>query len=164
MKSRAKSLEQLIEEQVRQWRFRRSEPPREAKTYPVVTISREPGSGGRIIGEKLAARLNLPLFHQEVMHEMAKSAKVSKRLVETLDERGLNLLEEWLASLPGGHLPSREDFKTYLDDDAGRDQHLRPRRRAPERADRDQEKRHPRAADQDVRAHATPHRPRGGSA
>jgi cytidylate kinase len=99
MRTKAKSMEQLIEEQVRQWRFRRSTPPRETKTYPVVTISREPGSGGRIIGEKLAARLNLPLFHQEVMHEMAKSAKVSKRLVETLDERGLNLLEEWLASL-----------------------------------------------------------------
>lgn len=99
MKTKAKSLEQLIEEQVRQWQFHRSAPTRKTKTYPVVTISREPGSGGRIIGEKLAARLGLQLFHQELMHEMAKSAKVSKRLVETLDERGLNLLEEWLASL-----------------------------------------------------------------
>lgn len=28
---------------------------------------------------------------------------------------------EWLATLPGGQLPSREDFKTYLDDDAARE-------------------------------------------
>jgi hypothetical protein len=28
---------------------------------------------------------------------------------------------EWLATLPGGRLPSREDFKAYLDDDAARE-------------------------------------------
>lgn len=95
-----KSVEKLIEEQVGKWRLSQSgKAPAAPQPIPVVTISREPGSGGRLIGEQVAARLGFDLYHQEVLHEMARSANVSERLVSTLDERGLNVLEEWIASL-----------------------------------------------------------------
>ena len=99
MRAQRKSVEQMIEEQVRKWQFSKSEPKAEVTFRPIVTISREPGSGGNIIGERLARRLDLDLFHQEMIHEMAKSAKVSARLLETLDEKGLSVLDDWMAYL-----------------------------------------------------------------
>jgi cytidylate kinase len=99
MHIKVKPVAQIVEDQVRSWQFRRSEPKQAEKKMPVLTISREPGSGGRIIGEKLSKRLGFDLFHQEVLHEMAASAKVSAQLLKTLDEKGLNVLDEWIASL-----------------------------------------------------------------
>lgn len=71
----------------------------EKAAVPAVTISRDPGSGGRIIATKLAEKLGFHVFHREVLHEMAKSAEVSEHLLETLDEKGLSVLEDWIASL-----------------------------------------------------------------
>ena len=99
MRAKSRSIEQMIEEQVRKWQFERTRPKTEIPFKPIVTISREPGSGGNIIGERLARRLDLALFHQEVIHAMAKSAKVSAQLLETLDEKGLSVLEDWMAYL-----------------------------------------------------------------
>ena len=65
----------------------------------VVTISREAGSQGTLVAERLAEKLGYELFHQEVVHEMAEDIKVSVRFVETLDERGLNTLENLIVSL-----------------------------------------------------------------
>ena len=97
MRTKTRSIEQIIEEQVRKWQFSKTEPKAETVFRPIVTISREPGSGGNVIGERLARRLDLDLFHQEMIHAMAKSAKVSSRLLETLDERGLSALDDWMA-------------------------------------------------------------------
>lgn len=99
MRAKSRSIEQMIEEQVRKWQFSRTQRKTELPFRPLVTISREPGSGGNIIGERLARRLDLDLFHQEVIHAMAKSAKVSARLLSTLDEKGLSVIEDWMAYL-----------------------------------------------------------------
>ncbi|MBT8363437.1 MAG: cytidylate kinase-like family protein [Deltaproteobacteria bacterium] len=94
-----KSIPQIIEEQVHRWQIQQKEKPKEKAIIPVVTISREPGSGGRIVAQKLAERLDFEVFHQEVLHEMAKRAEVSEQLLATLDERGLSILEDWISSL-----------------------------------------------------------------
>lgn len=94
-----KSIPQIIEEQVHRWQIQQKEKPKEKAIVPVVTISREPGSGGRIVAQKLAERLDFEVFHQEVLHEMAKRAEVSEQLLATLDERGLSILEDWISSL-----------------------------------------------------------------
>lgn len=99
MRTPTRSIEQMIEEQVRRWQFSVNKPKTEKPFRPIVTISREPGSGGNILGERLARRLSVELFHQEVIHAMAKSAKVSDQLLETLDEKGLSVLEDWMAYL-----------------------------------------------------------------
>jgi cytidylate kinase len=99
MRAKSRSIEQIIEEQVRKWQFSQATPKTKKPFRPLVTISREPGSGGNIIGERLARRLDLDLFHQEMIHAMAKSAKVSNQLMATLDEKGLSVLEDWMAYL-----------------------------------------------------------------
>jgi len=94
-----KSIPQIVEEQVHRWQLQQKEKPEEKAIVPVVTISREPGSGGRIVAQSLAARLGFEVFHQEVLHEMAKQAEVSEQLLATLDEKGLSILEDWISSL-----------------------------------------------------------------
>ena len=94
-----KSIPQLAEEQIHRWQILNKQIPEEKQNVPVVTISREPGSGGRIVAQKLAERLGFGVFHQEVLHEMAKRAEISEQLLATLDERGLSILEDWISSL-----------------------------------------------------------------
>lgn len=93
-----KSIEKIIEEQVQRWEILRAEKKKQEE-LPVITISREPGSGGRVLAEKLAEKLGLDLFHREIINEMANSAHVSSRVLETLDEKGLSVLEDWITSL-----------------------------------------------------------------
>ncbi|UCG06468.1 MAG: cytidylate kinase-like family protein [Desulfobacterales bacterium] len=99
MKTKSRSIQKIIEEQMRRWQLMRAQKPGEEPGMPVITISREPGSGGRIVAKRLAEKLELEVFHQEVLHEMAKSAEVSAQLLETLDEKGLSVLEDWISSL-----------------------------------------------------------------
>ena len=47
----------------------------------------------------MRSKLGFEVFHQEVLHEMAKRADVSNQLLATLDERGLSILEDWISSL-----------------------------------------------------------------
>ena len=98
MKTKSRSIQQIIEDQFKKWKAQTFE-EKEKSPLPVVTISREPGSGGEIIAKKLSEKLGFDLFHQEMIHEMAQAANVSKTLFETLDEKGLNTLENWISSL-----------------------------------------------------------------
>lgn len=99
MKTSSRSLGRMIEEQVQRWQLSKPVKPEAPAALPVVTLSREPGSGGRIVAQKVSQTLDYDLFHQEMIHEMAKSAQVSERLLATLDEKGLNTLENWISSL-----------------------------------------------------------------
>ena len=92
-----KAMHQLIEEQVRRWEIFRKE-KQEEKTLPVVTLSREPGSGGKLVAKAVADRLGLDLFHQELINAMAQNAETSTRVIRTLDERGLSMIEDWVSA------------------------------------------------------------------
>jgi cytidylate kinase len=99
MKGKARSIERIVEEQVKNWHLSQVKRRKKETAAPVITISREPGSGGRLLAQEIAKKHALDLFHQEVLHKMAASAKVNATLLETIDERGLNTLENWIASL-----------------------------------------------------------------
>jgi cytidylate kinase len=99
MKTRTRGIHQIVEEQAQRWQRLHAEKKEKKSRTPVITFSREPGSGGRLIAEGVAERLGMDLFNQEVIHAMAESAKVSTRLLETLDERGVSILEDWVSSL-----------------------------------------------------------------
>jgi cytidylate kinase len=99
MKAKARSIHQIVEDQAQKWNRLQFEKAAPKPGIPVITISREPGSGGKLIAKGIADALGLDLFHQEVIHEMAQSARVETRLLETLDEKGLSVLEDWITSL-----------------------------------------------------------------
>jgi len=64
MKTKTRSVEQIIEEQVRRWQIMRKEEKKEDERISVVTFSREHGSGGRYFGrascQKTGIRIILP--------------------------------------------------------------------------------------------------------
>lgn len=98
MKTKPRSIHQIVEEQVRKWQIMHSERV-EKPELQVITVSREPGSGGQLVAAGIAEKLGLDLFHQEVIHEMAKSTQAETRILETLDEKRLSILEDWISSL-----------------------------------------------------------------
>ena len=99
MRAKARSIEQIIEEQVRKWQITRTEEKKKDERISVITISREAGSGGNILAKRLSDQLEFDLFYQEFIHNMAESANLSVRLIETLDEKGASVLEEWISSI-----------------------------------------------------------------
>jgi len=99
MKAKTRSIEQIIEEQVQRWRVTQTEEKKKDERISVITISRETGSGGNILAKRLSDQLEFDLFYQEFIHNMAESAHVSVRFLETLDEKGASVLEEWISSL-----------------------------------------------------------------
>lgn len=93
----SRRIEQMVDEQVRRWEHAKSREKREESgKVTLVTLSREPGSGGQIIAERLAEDLGYDMFHQNIVHRMAESSNVSAQLLHSLDEDGINIIEEWL--------------------------------------------------------------------
>ena len=99
MKTKSRSIEQIIEEQMQRWQLMKSKKVKEKQGVSTITISREPGSGGSVVAKKLAAKLDFRVFHQEVLIEIAKRADVSDKLLATLDEKGLTVLEDCISAL-----------------------------------------------------------------
>lgn len=52
----------------------------------VITISRQYGSGGRELGEKLAARLGIPFYDKELVGMIAREGKIETAVLEAYDE------------------------------------------------------------------------------
>jgi len=96
----SKTFEKIIDQQVRKWDIRRLAHQRSKKdALPIITICREPGSGGKLVARRIAEKLGFDLFDREIIHKMVKCANRSKKLIETLDERSLSVLEDWIATL-----------------------------------------------------------------
>lgn len=52
----------------------------------VITISRQYGSGGRELGEKLAKRLGIPFYDKELINMIAKEGNIETAVLEAYDE------------------------------------------------------------------------------
>lgn len=52
----------------------------------VITISRQYGSGGRELGEKLAQRLGVPFYDKELLNLIARKENIEVSLLEAYDE------------------------------------------------------------------------------
>ena len=58
-----------------------------AKTTSVITIGRQYGSGGRVIGAELAKRLEIPYYDKEILTEAARDSGICTELFEQHDEK-----------------------------------------------------------------------------
>ena len=71
------------------------------KNHIVITISRQYGSGGRLIGEKLAAELGIPFYDKELITMAAEQSGFSREIFEKMDERASSSLLYTLSVNPG---------------------------------------------------------------
>jgi len=96
-------MHKIIEEQIRRWELGKIKTDPVAEQVTVVTISREAGSRGREVAEKLAENTGFDLFHDKILESMIETSKNSRALLETLDERGMNIVEDIVSALVNEH-------------------------------------------------------------
>lgn len=60
--------------------------------YSIITISREYGSGGRLIAETLSQKLGIPCYDKRLIDLTAKGADVSAAYVKTAEDKKPNIL------------------------------------------------------------------------
>jgi cytidylate kinase len=87
------SIETFVKDQIERWSKQIQ------SQVPVLTISSEPGSGGRIIAQALAKRLNIDLFDREIVKEIAESAHISGAVIETMEKERFSGVQDFIASL-----------------------------------------------------------------
>ena len=87
------SIETFIKDQIEKWK-------KLTQTHvPVITISVEPGSGGRVIARGLAKRLNIDLFDRDLVKEISESARISGAVIETREKDRLSGIKDFISSL-----------------------------------------------------------------
>ena len=70
------------------------------KSKLVITIERQYGSGGRIVGKKLAEELNIPFYDDEILSMTAEKSAVGEKYFRLADEKaGNNLLRKIVGNL-----------------------------------------------------------------
>ena len=63
----------------------------------IITIARQYGSGGREIGEMIAAELGIPLYDKELITDAASSGSLDTEVIKNIDESAANSLLYTLA-------------------------------------------------------------------
>lgn len=106
MEDEKTTIDRLVEQQVKKWRNLMEEgryddalKHQHVTGNPVITISREPGSGGSEIARKLSKDLTMDLMGGQIIQHVAESAKMSRKVIESLDEKEVTRRDSWLAAL-----------------------------------------------------------------
>jgi cytidylate kinase len=113
-------MDRMVQGQVDKWRklfdraIRQGLKVENFKGGPVMTVSREAGAGGSDIARRLAKSLGLDLIGGQIIQHVADSAKMSRRVIESLDEREVTFRETLLSSLFGENRPWPGEFLHHL--------------------------------------------------
>jgi cytidylate kinase len=103
------TMDRMVDQQLKKWRTRIGEGEgdgldvfdyglemEKVKGGPVITISREPGSGGSEIARKLSRDLSMDLIGGQIIQHVAESARMSRKVIESLDEKEVTLRDTLL--------------------------------------------------------------------
>lgn len=60
------------------------------KSKTIITIGRQFGSGGHVVGERLAEKLGIPFYDKELIAMAARESGYSEKLFEEADEKPTN--------------------------------------------------------------------------
>jgi len=64
-----------------------------------ITISRELGSGGAEIARQLSELMNWQLYDKEILDHMADNMDVQVKVLESVDEKTVSWMNDWMSSL-----------------------------------------------------------------
>lgn len=92
----------------------RDEPTTRHPKAPVVTISRDYGSGGDVIATRLAQRLGVPLYDEAVLQEVAARLQDDPAIVKLLDEGFGRAKDMWLYRLFSGKDIGADQYRDTL--------------------------------------------------
>ncbi|MCP4747782.1 MAG: cytidylate kinase-like family protein [Desulfobacteraceae bacterium] len=85
---------------------------------PVITISRQFGSGGRTLGQKLAGALGYTFADQDIVQKIAELAKVSPGWVESVEKEAGGRFQRIVSKMVSKPLVDRilKDERGYIDE------------------------------------------------
>lgn len=110
----SKSINKLIDEQIKRWEMGNKERAKVPEKIEVITISRETGSNGYELAKQLCLRTGFDLFHHEIVDAMVEKSKNSRALLETLDERGMNIVDDIVSNFVNEHHLWTDEYSKLL--------------------------------------------------
>lgn len=86
------------------------------QNLPLITISREKGSGGRPIAHLVAKKLGRPwkVFHGEIVDQIAKEVHLEKKLIKEIDEKRVPFIEEVIGDFFGKRYLNLSGYYKHL--------------------------------------------------
>lgn len=93
-------IEDFVQQQVEKWtKLYSKDNQKKRARIPVITLCMEPGSGGCLIAEQVAKRLDFDFFHRDIIHKISESARISTTVVESLEKDRLSGVQDFIASI-----------------------------------------------------------------
>ncbi len=115
------SIHSIIDRQLRRWELERdargAEPrPEEPGTplHPVITVSRERGSGGSRVAGLVAQRFEYELLDRDVIDRICNSSGIRRSIVESLDEHAKSQIAMWCEAIVQQHYADSSDYVRFL--------------------------------------------------
>lgn len=89
---------------------------RDKNDLPIITISREKGSGGRPIAFLVARQLGMPwrVFHKDIVEQIAKESNLEKELIEEIDEDNIPLINQLIDNMMGKQYMNLSAYYKHL--------------------------------------------------
>jgi cytidylate kinase len=113
-----KTIELIVDQQIRRWELERHRPAEAEKTPlkpgPIITISRQRGSEGSLVAEKLAELTGFSHFNREIIDQISHEIGTQKRLIESLDESAMSNFKLWVAGMLKGRIVDSSDYMQSL--------------------------------------------------
>ncbi len=113
-------MDRMVQRQVDKWRKLFDRAMKQGlkfehfKSGPIITVSREAGAGGSDIARRLAKAMEMDLIGGQIIQHVADSAKMSRKVIESLDEREVTFRETLLSSLFGENRPWPGEYLHHL--------------------------------------------------
>lgn len=115
------SIELIIDRQIRRWELQKSLEETHSGLArsihipkPMITISRQRGSGGTLIAERLAQRFNYTLLDRDIIDRICATSGYKRRIVESLDEHSRSQMEMLFESILTGKSIDLGDYARHL--------------------------------------------------
>lgn len=113
-----KHIEIIIDQQIKRWELDKKRPvegeEKPLKPRPIITISRQRGSGGSIVAQRLAELTGFTVINREIIDQISQEIGTQKRLVESLDEADRSNFELWVDGIFRGRIVDSSDYYRSL--------------------------------------------------
>ncbi|MGE5027424.1 MAG: AAA family ATPase [Betaproteobacteria bacterium] len=87
---------------------------RQTGSRPVITLSRDYGSGGRAIAKELARHLAVPVFDKELLDAVVERSGADPHLLAQLDEKTRGFWDSWIVSMLSGENVQDDHYRRHL--------------------------------------------------
>jgi cytidylate kinase len=114
------SIETIIDRQLRRWEIERQKKleitagGKKTEQKPVITVSRQRGSRGSYLAERLAENLAYQLLHREIIDEICNSSGYRRQVIESLDDKTRSNIELWFDGMVKGQYVDASNYFRHL--------------------------------------------------